>query len=144
MRFLFVSLIARYQFCNQHGEGVLDGLARLHPAYAPVLFVAAIVMGHVYGAYMTVGIGEVSRNVFGVGETWQWALVCNALALYLVFRPSFRALEGFHVLPGGAVDLVSGCAIWVGFDPRDVVKGLFRFEMPGRQGVSTRCWSRWP
>ena len=31
-RFLFVSLIARYQLCNQHGEGVLDGLARLHPA----------------------------------------------------------------------------------------------------------------
>ena len=30
MRFLFVSLIARYQLCNQHGEGVLDGLARLH------------------------------------------------------------------------------------------------------------------
>ena len=41
MRFLFVSLIARYQLCNQHGEGVLDGLVRLHPAYAPVLFVAA-------------------------------------------------------------------------------------------------------
>jgi len=34
-RFLFVSLIARYQLCNQHGEGVLDGLARLHPLYAP-------------------------------------------------------------------------------------------------------------
>src|ERR1700752_4330265 len=27
-RFVFVSLIARYQLCNQHGEGVLDGLAR--------------------------------------------------------------------------------------------------------------------
>ena len=45
MRFLFVSLIARYQLCNQHGEGVLDGLARLHRGYAPGLFVAAIVMG---------------------------------------------------------------------------------------------------
>ena len=41
MRFLLVSAIARYQLCNPHGEGVLDGLARLHPAYAPVLFVAA-------------------------------------------------------------------------------------------------------
>ena len=27
MRFLFVSLIAKYQLCNHHGEGVLDGLA---------------------------------------------------------------------------------------------------------------------
>ena len=31
MRFMFVSLIARYQLCNPHSEGVLDGLARLHP-----------------------------------------------------------------------------------------------------------------
>ena len=37
LRFLFVSLIARYHLCNQHGEGVLDGLARLHPVYAPLL-----------------------------------------------------------------------------------------------------------
>src|SRR5688500_3565883 len=43
MRFLFVSLIARYQLCNQHHEGVLDGLVRLHRAYAPILFVAAVV-----------------------------------------------------------------------------------------------------
>ena len=93
MRFLFVSLIARYQLCNQHGEGVLDGLVRLHPAYAPILFVAAVVMGHVYGSYMTRGIGEVSRNVFGFGAIWQWAAAWNGLALYLVFRPSFRALE---------------------------------------------------
>ena len=50
MRFLFVSLIARYQLCNPYGEGVLDGLARLHRWYAPVLFVATIVMGHVYEA----------------------------------------------------------------------------------------------
>ena len=28
-----------------------------------------------------------------------------------------------------------GCAIWVGFDLRDVARGLIRVEMPGRQGV---------
>ena len=56
IRFLFVSLISRYQLCNQHREGVLDGLVRLHPAYAPILFVAAVVMGHVYGSYMTRGM----------------------------------------------------------------------------------------
>ena len=77
-RFLFVSLIVRYHLCNQHGEGVLDGLARLHPIYAPVLFFAAIVMGHVYGSYMTRGVGEVCRNVFGFGAIWQWAVACNA------------------------------------------------------------------
>ena len=136
MRFLFVSLIARYQLCNQHGEGVLDGLVRLHPAYAPVLFVAVIVMGHVYGSYMTRGIGEVSRNVFGFGAIWQWAAVWNALAVYLVFRPSFRALERLFLFFLAVLSAsFLGCAIWVGFDPRDVARGLVRMEMPGQQGV---------
>jgi Mn2+/Fe2+ NRAMP family transporter len=136
MRFLFVSLIARYQLCNQHREGVLDGLVRLHPAYAPILFVAAVVMGHVYGSYMTRGIGEVSRNMFGFGAIWQWALVWNGLGLYLVFRPSFRALELIFLFFLAVLSVsFLGCAIWVGFDPRDVARGLVRMEMPGRQGV---------
>jgi Mn2+/Fe2+ NRAMP family transporter len=70
MRFVLVSLIGRYQLCNQHGEGVLDGLVRFHPAYAPILFFGAIIMGHVYESYMTVGEGEVLRNVSNAGEVW--------------------------------------------------------------------------
>jgi Mn2+/Fe2+ NRAMP family transporter len=136
MRFLFVSSIARYQLCNQHGEGVLDGLVRLHRAYAPILFVAAIVMGHVYGSYLTRGIGEVSRNVFGFGAMWQWALAWNGLALYLVFRPSFRALERVFLFFLAVLSLsFLGCAIWVGFDPGVVVAGLVRLEMPGTHGA---------
>lgn len=135
-RYLFVSLIARYHLCNQHGEGVLDGLVRLHPAYAPVLFVAAVVMSHVYGSYMTRGVGEVCRNVFGFGAIWQWAVACNGLALYLVFRRSYRALE-LVFLFFLAVLSVSflGSAVWVGFDPGEVARGLVRVELPGRQGV---------
>ena len=135
-RFLFVSLIARYQLCNQHGEGVLDGLARLHPLYAPVLFVAAVVMGHVYGSYMTVGVGEICRNVFGFGPVWLWAIVCNGIAWYLVFQSGFRLLEivFFFFLAVLSVSFL-GCAIWVGFDPGEVVRGLFRVEMPGKQGL---------
>ena len=41
----------------------------------------------------TRGIGEVCRNVFGFGAIWQWAVACNALALYLVLRGSYLALE---------------------------------------------------
>ena len=135
-RFLFVSLIVRYHLCNQHREGVLDGLARLHPIYAPVLFFAAIVMGHVYGSYMTRGVGEVCRNVFGFGTIWQWAVACNAVACYLVFRPSFRALEFvfFFFLAVMSVSFV-GSAVWVGFNPAEVVRGLVRLEMPGTHGA---------
>ena len=135
-RFLFVSLIVRYHLCNQHGEGVLDGLARLNPLYAPVLFVACVVMGHVYGSYMTRGVAEVSRNVFGFGPLWFWGAVWNGLAFYLVFRPSFRILElvFFFFLAVLSVSFV-GSAAWVGFDLADVSRGLVRMEMPGKHGA---------
>jgi Mn2+/Fe2+ NRAMP family transporter len=135
-RFLFVSLIVRYQLCNQHREGVLDGLARLHPWYPPILFFASLVMGHVYGSYMTRGVGEVCREVFGGGAIWQWAVLCNGIAYYLVFRPSFRRLEQifFFFLAVLSVSFV-GSAIWVGFDPAEVARGLVRMEMPGKHGA---------
>ena len=134
-RFVFVSLIARYQLCNQHSETVLDGLTRLHRWYAPALWLTAIVMGHVYGAYMSVGIGEVGRNVFRVGEVWQWALACNATALLLVFRPSFKLLErAFLVFLAVLSVSFLGSALWVGVDVAGVAQGLVRLEMPGQHG----------
>jgi Mn2+/Fe2+ NRAMP family transporter len=135
LRFLLVSLIARYQLCNPHGEGVLDGLARLHRFYAPVLLVAAVVMGHVYESYMTVGAGEVCRNLFRSGQTWQWAVAGNAVALLLVFRPAYARLELVFKLFLAALSVsFVGSALWVGPDPGGVVEGLFRLEMPGQQG----------
>ena len=136
VRFLFVSLIARYHLCNQHGESVVDGLIRLHPAYAPILFGAVVVMSHVYGSYMTRGIGEVCRNAFGFGAIWQWAVACNALACYLVFRRSYRTLERVFLffLAVLSVSFI-GCALWVGVDFGEAARGLVRLEMPGRQGA---------
>lgn len=135
MRFVFVSLIARYQLCNQHGESVLDGLVRLHRWYAPTLFVAAIVMSHVYLAYMAVGTGEVTRNVLGVGETWMWAILWNCLSFYLVFQRSFPLLERVFKTSLAVLSIsFVGSAIWVGFNVGDVARGLVSFEMPGQQG----------
>ena len=136
LRFLFVSLIARYQLCNQHGEGVLDGLARLHPVYPPLIFVAVVVMAHIYGAYMSRGIGEIGRNVTGAGEPWMWALLSNGLGVALVFRPSYQRLEVvFKVLLGVLSVSFLGSALWVGFDAGELASGLVRLEMPGRHGA---------
>lgn len=135
MRFLFVSLIAKYQLCNQHGEGVLDGLVRLHPLYAPVLLLAAIVMGHVYGSYMTVGVGEACRNVTGLGEIWQWALLGNGVALLLVFQPSYGRVETvFKVFLALLSVSFVGTAIWVGPDPEGVLAGLHSVALPEQSG----------
>ena len=134
-RYVFVSLIARYQLCNQHGEGVLDGLTRLHRAYAPALFIAAIVMGHVYGSYMTVGVGEVCRNVFRFGQVWQWGLLCNGVAFILVFQPAYKRLEVIFMFFLAVLSVsFLGSALWVGFDPREAAMGLVRVEMPVQRG----------
>lgn len=135
MRFVLVSLIARYHLCNQHGESVVDGLCRLHPIVAPVLAIAAVVMGHVYGAYMTVGVGEVCAHLFRAGPTWFWALLCSGAALALVVRPSYAPLERVFKLFLALLSIsFVGSAVWVGFNPLDVVQGLYRFEVPGEQG----------
>jgi Mn2+/Fe2+ NRAMP family transporter len=132
MRFLFVSLIAKYQLCNPHGEGVLDGLARLHGWYPAVLLAAVLIMAHVYQAYMAVGCGEALHNMTGVGAKWQWALLCNVVAFLLVFQPVYKLLEIVFLFFLGllAVSFL-GTALWVGFNPAGVVQGLFRLEMPG-------------
>jgi Mn2+/Fe2+ NRAMP family transporter len=136
LRFLFVSLIARYQLCNERGEGVLDGLARLHPLYAPLIFVSVVVMGHIYGAYMSRGVGEICRNVSGFGAPWMWALVCNGIAVALVFRPAYRRLEAVFLVFLGVLSVsFIGCAVWVGFDAGELARGLVRLEMPGRHGA---------
>jgi Mn2+/Fe2+ NRAMP family transporter len=135
MRFVLVSLIARYHLCNQHGESVVDGLCRLHPVTAPILAIAAVVMGHVYGAYMTVGLGEVCANLFRVGPAWLWAVLCNGIALVLVFKPTYAPLERvFKVFLALLSVSFVGSAIWVGFNPLDVLQGLYRLEVPGEQG----------
>jgi Mn2+/Fe2+ NRAMP family transporter len=135
MRWVMVSVIARYQLCNPRGEHLLDGLCRLNRAYAPLLLLAAILFGHLYGSYMTRGIGEAFRNMTGVGTIWQWALFWNSMALVLVFRPAFQRLETlfkfFLVLLSVAF---LGTAARVGFNPAGIARGLVSFEMPEQRG----------
>ena len=136
MRFLFVSLIAKYQLCNQHNEGVLDGLARLHPLYPLFLVIAAVVMGHIYGAYMTVGLGEASVNLTGCGQAWQWALLWNGVAVAIVFRPIYGRIE---LLFKFFLALLSisflGTALWVGPNPAGILEGVFTFnKLPAKSG----------
>lgn len=135
MRFLFVSLIAKYQLSNFRGEGVLDGLARLHRFYPPFLLVVAIVMGHAYGAYMVVGVGEASAHLVGRGATWQWAVLWTIVAWTLVFRPIWGRVEAiFKVLLAVLSLSLLGSAVWVGFSPGGIARGVLAFEMPQQTG----------
>ena len=135
MRYVFVSLIAKYQLCNPHGEGVLDGLGRLHRLYPPVLMFSAIVMGHVYESYVTVGIGEAFVNLLGRGTVWGWAAVWNGVALAILFRPVYGQVERvFKVLLVLLTFSFLGTALWVGPSPAGIFQGTLAFALPEQAG----------
>ena len=135
MRFFFVTTIAKYQLCNPHGEGLLDGLVRLHPLFAPFLLVVIIVIGHINGTYMIAGIGETMVKLTGIGEQWHWAIAWVILGLIIVFRPIYNQIEWifkvFIILM--TVSLV-GTAIWVGPNLVGIIKGTITFDLPDQQG----------
>jgi Mn2+/Fe2+ NRAMP family transporter len=135
MRFFFVTTIAKYQLCNPHGEGLLDGLVRLHPLFAPFLLIVILVIGHINGTYMIAGIGETMVKLTGIGQEWQWALFWVVVGLAIVFRPIYDRAEWvfkvFIILM--TVSLV-GTAIWVGPNIGGIIKGTVAFELPAQQG----------
>ncbi|MCA9077792.1 MAG: Nramp family divalent metal transporter [Planctomycetaceae bacterium] len=136
VRFVFVSLIAKYQLCNPNGETVVDGLVRLHPWFAPFLIVASVVMAHVYGAFMLVGCGEACAKLTGRGATWQWSLVWVVAALGLVFRPVYRRIETvFKIILAVLSVALIGSAIWAGPDPAGILQGVFAFSLPEKVGA---------
>lgn len=135
VRYLFVSMIARYQLCNPRGEGVLDGLARLHRWYAPFLFFAVLFWGHLSSSYMLAGVGEISVQISGVGTKFVWEVVWVLVAVSLIFRPAYQRVELlFKLLLGLLTISLLGCALWVGFDPVGALRGIFAFEIPPQQG----------
>jgi Mn2+/Fe2+ NRAMP family transporter len=84
---------------------------------------------------MTVGEGEVCRNLFGAGQTWHWALLCNAIALVLVFQPSYIRLERVFMFFLAVLSIsFVGSALWVGPSAKGILQGLHRVEMPDQHG----------
>jgi Mn2+/Fe2+ NRAMP family transporter len=135
VRYMFVSLIARYQLCNPRGEGVLDALARLHPLYAPFLFFAVLFWGHLSTTYMLAGIGEISVEISGVGTKFAWEVFWVVVTLLLIFRPVYQRAETlFKVLLALLAISLLGCALWVGIKPFAIVRGVFMLEIPPQQG----------
>jgi len=135
MRFFFVTTIAKYQLCNPHGEGLLDGLVRLHKWYAPFLLLIILIIGHINGTYMIAGIGETMVKFSGFGQAWQWAVAWVIVGLLIVFRPIYdRAEWVFKVFIILMTISLVGTAVWVGPDVGGIVKGTIAFEIPEQKG----------
>lgn len=135
MRYVLVSQIAKFQLYNPHGDGVVDGLTRLHPGYASFLFIATLVMGHIYGAYMLVGVGEASVQFTGRGAVWQWAILWSAVSAGLTLWGVYRHVEVvFMVLLALLGASFIGTSLWVGPDLSGVLAGTIGFRLPVTQG----------
>jgi Mn2+/Fe2+ NRAMP family transporter len=135
MRFFFVTTIAKYQLCNPHGEGLLDGLVRLHRYFAPFLLIVILVIGHINGTYMIAGTGETMVSLTGIGQDWQWAVFWVILGLFVVFKPIWNRIEWiFKIFIILMTVCLVGTAAWVGPDIVGIVKGTFAFELPPQVG----------
>lgn len=135
VRFLFVSIIAKYQLCNQHGESVIAGLKRLHPWLPVFVGIVALFFGHFYGSYMVKGVGEVTVKLSGVGVPWAWSVFWVVVAAAFIFRGAYRPVELlFYVFLGMLSISLIGVAAWSGPNPVAAAKGILLFDIPEQNG----------
>ena len=135
VRFVFVSIVAKYQLCNQHGESVLSGLKRVHPAMPLFVAVVAVIFGHIYGSFLVRGLGLASEALLGFGAPFAWSVFWVSAAAVFVFRGLYRRLEPvFYVFLAMLSMSVIGVAAWSGPDPVAAAKGVLLFEVPEQQG----------
>jgi Mn2+/Fe2+ NRAMP family transporter len=135
VRFAFVSIIAKYHLCNQHGESVMAGLRRLHPWLPWFVGAVGLVFVHFYGSYMIKGAGEASVRLLGVLPAWAWSVVWVCVAAVFLYRGAYRHVEIiFYVfLIMLSVSMV-GVAVWSGPDPVAAAKGVLLFDVPEQSG----------
>ena len=136
VRFVFVSILAKYQLCNQHGESVMTAFQRIHPGLPLLFAVIAFLMGHFYGAYMVKGAGEAFSKVVGFGPPWAWATFWVCFGAILSFKGVFRRIEIVFFVFLGLLSLsLIGVALWSGPNPAAAAKGALLFDIPADQGT---------
>ncbi|UCH47814.1 MAG: Nramp family divalent metal transporter [Betaproteobacteria bacterium] len=135
VRFAFVSIIAKYQLCNQHGESVMAGLRRLHPWLPWFVGLIGLVFVHFYGSYMVKGTGEASARLLGFMPAGAWSVFWVCMAAVFLYRGAYRHVEMvfYAFLVMLSVSLL-GVAVWSGPDPVAAVKGALLFDLPEQTG----------
>ena len=135
VRFIFVSIIAKYQLCNQHNESLISGLKRLHISIPIFIGIVALFFGHFYGSYMVKGVGESSVKLFGFGAAWMWSIFWVTIAAIIVFKGILKRIEIiFYIFLILLSSSLIGIAIWTGPDPVSATKGIFMFDIPSKSG----------
>ena len=139
VRFVFVSIIAKYQLCNQHGESVLAGLQRIHPAFPLVVGFLALVFAHGYGSFSVKGAGETTAGLLGFQPEQYWdeafAVFWAMVGYLIVYRGVFHRVEKVALLLLGLLSVsLIGVALWAGPNPVGAAKGVLLLDVPEQTG----------
>ena len=102
LRYLFVSIIAKYQLCNPHGETVLAGLGRLHPLFALMVLTGTLLLTHGIGVFLLVGTAEICIKVTGIGSipVWGAGLALTRSAVGVPARTTGESKRSSSCWPG--------------------------------------------
>jgi len=135
VRYLFVSIISRYQLFNPRGESVIAGLYRVHRLYAPFIFISGLVISHGVGVYLLMGLSELCVKLSGIGQPAHWAVLMSFLAYFSVFQPVYKRTEKVILIMAGllTVSLV-GLAAAVRPSPLAIASGIVGFAVPDQIG----------
>ena len=139
VRFVFVSIVAKYQLCNQHGESVIAGLKRIHSAFPIVVGFLALVFAHGYGSFSVKGVGETTAGLLGLSSEQLWdelfSVVWAVVGFLIVSGGVFHRVEkvALFLLAMLSVSLI-GVALWAGPNPVSAAKGVLLLEVPEQQG----------
>ena len=135
VRFVFVTIIAKYHLCNQRGESVMAGLKRVHRLLPLFVGLVALVFGHFYGSYLIKGTGETTTKLLGVLPPWAWSVFWVVVAAVFLYRGAYRQIEiVFYIFLAMLSVSLIGVAIWSGPNPIAAAKGVFLFAIPEQKG----------
>lgn len=136
LRFIIVNIMARFQLCNNERLTILEGYARLHPAFAWFLFFYALIMGHLTNAYIIKGAGEALTTILHIDQPLLCA-VAVALAVWLLVGKNIYSLIEWALKAILAVMTLSFLALAIMSEPDwgGIVAGTVGFSIPDDEGV---------
>lgn len=135
VRYVLVSIIAKYQLMNVHRHTIFEGYQAVWRHYPVLLGLGGLLLGHFYESYMIKGSGAALYNLISVGNEFVWSIFTVIAAILITGRASYRYLENTEkvILAIVALCLIGG-AIAADPDVGAMVKGTFAFDVPKQVG----------
>lgn len=136
-RYVWVNLSAKYVLVT--GEPLIHGYARLGNWTLWLIFIAGVVLRHLYNMYLIVVIGTALDLLYHFPTKWSasiWGLVFTVLGYCLMVYGGYRIVDKvFKVqIAAAGVSMIVAAAL-AHPDPVGILKGTFIPSVPGQSGL---------